>query len=225
MARLHGWLFVPVLPGCVAFGYPSLTYTPEVANLPPDVRAFKSTFERVIFMTGGGTIHFNDEEVPIREGRLVGQDEAYFAYCVGGVVPVGMHERRWSIRLYRPGYEVIDIQSRLVRRKLLNAPVGDLDWKTAPDLDSQVKALERVCPWPCLHFANPEVRQFFVEEYERLASSAIPSTADQREALFGQSPSAESACPLNCRIRVRGRPDSRSVRSFCTPFGSILYFR
>src|SRR5207249_1781632 len=123
MARLTWLLFVHFLPGCVAFGYPSLTYTPEVTNLPPDVRAFQSTFEREgmsIIMTGGETIRLIVEEIPIRDGRLDSQDEAYFAYDVGCFAVGFMHKRDWSICLYRAGYEVIEIQSRWCGGKLLD---------------------------------------------------------------------------------------------------------
>jgi hypothetical protein len=173
----------------MAFGYPSVTGTPRVANLDEDVRAFKIAFASdglSIVMTGGERFHCSVDETVVRQGAFDAQRNAYFAYYVGGI-PVNFHDvRSWEILLYRPGYDVIEMPSRWWGRTLFEAEIGKLTWNRAPNLDAQEKAIERVCPDSQLYNVSAEVRRFASDEYMRLAGSPDLS-ADQREAFLSKA--------------------------------------
>jgi hypothetical protein len=171
MPRLCLLLILPFLPGCLAVGYPSVTYTPSVASLPPDVHAFRSTFEiggMSIIMTGGERIGGSVEEIPITDGRLDSLDHVYFAYDIGGI-PVTFFERHdWKILLYRPGYELIEIPSRWYGEKLFQPRIDHLDWKPANDIESQLANLDRICQEPAANAPSEQVRRFAEKERARL---------------------------------------------------------
>jgi len=187
VSRISLLLVLPFLQGCLALGYPSMTYTPEVSLPEPEVHAFKSTWGKGgiwIAMTGGYWLESSIEELPIHDGHLASQGQSYFAYFVGGF-PVSFSEARfWSLLLYRPGYEIIEVPSRWRGRELFESPIDKLAWKPAPDLDSQVKALEKLCPEFGLPKPGDNVRQFVAQEYRRLATSPLATTREQRDALL-----------------------------------------
>jgi len=189
MPRLSIFLVFPLLPGCLAYGYPSVTYTSGVSNLPAEVRAFKSTTAlggMSIFMTGGESVSSGVEEIPLKQGCLDSQKETYFAYSVGGFPVKFFQSRSWHVMLFRPGYEVITIPSTWSGHHLLEPRIEALAWKPAPDLDSQVNAIETLCLADCMH-PNAKVLQFAAQEYERLAASPLDSTSAQREALLAKA--------------------------------------
>jgi hypothetical protein len=177
MSRLSFLIIFPFLPGCLAFGYPSATFTPVVESLPADVRAFKSTFAlsgMSVVMTGGERFSLAVEEIPIKDGRLDCLQHAYFDYFVGGI-PVSFFEHHaWKIILYRPGYDVIEVPSRWCGRKLLQARIDSLTWKPAQDIEAQWAALQEVCPEHSLDLVSPEVRNFVEQERARLTGLAKP---------------------------------------------------
>ena len=178
MPRFSFFLIFPFLPGCLAFGYPSATYTPPVASLPPDVHAFKWTYNTggmSMIMTGGERVSTKVEKLPIEDGRLDSLHHAYFAYFLGGV-PVSFSEHhRWKILLYRPGYEMLEIPSHWCGQKVFQPNVDRLPWTPAKDLNSQLAALDVICP---AEFATPsaEVRRFVDLERERLNAIIRPLT-------------------------------------------------
>ncbi len=182
MPRLFFFLIFPFLPGCLAFGYPSTTYTPTVASLPSDVHVFKSTFStggKSIIITGGERVSWNIEEIPISDGRLDSLHHAYFAYFIGGF-PVSYSEHHdWKLMLYRPGFEIIEIPSRWSARSLVASGIDPLDWKPAKDIDSQLATLKTICPDHGFSVASPEVRRFVAQERERLGA---PRAANQTES-------------------------------------------
>jgi hypothetical protein len=190
MARWFLLLTCPFLPGCLAFGYPSVTYTPAVSNLEEDVHAFKATWGdggMSLIMTGGEWLEDSIDELPLCRGTLESQRQSYFAYFVGGI-PVSFSKHLgWSVLLYRPGYEVIEVSSRWWGRHVLEPRIDKLAWKPATDLDAQVKALQELCPEPGRRIASERVRQFVAHEYERLAASPLATTPDQREALLARA--------------------------------------
>jgi hypothetical protein len=124
-------------------------------------------------MTGGEWISSTIEEIPSVNGTVDSQNKAYFAYFVGGF-PVSFSESwNWNLLLYRPGYEVIKVPSHWLMAKVFRSHLDQLDRKIAPDLDSQTKALECICPESGLKRAEAteEVWQFVAQEYQRLARS------------------------------------------------------
>ncbi len=171
MPRFCFLLLFPLLPGCLAFGYPSATYTPQIPSLPPDVHAFKSTFSTSgmsIIMPGGKSISASIERIPIEDGRLDSLQHTYFAYFLGGF-PVNFSEHHdWRLLLYRPGYEIIEIPSRWCGRKLFESQIDQLAWKPATDIDSQLATLKLLCPERGVTTPSAEVRQFVEQERERL---------------------------------------------------------
>jgi hypothetical protein len=180
----------PLFAGCVAFGYPSLTYTPGVSALDSEVHAFKSTFEcggRSYIMTGGETISLTKEEIPIHGGRLEPQEKSYFAYFVGGIPVAYSRQCSWSVLLYRPGFEVIEIPSHWWGRRLAEPELEKLNWKPASDLDAQVHALEMICGSLRLASLSADVRQFAASEYERLANGPLVTTPEVRESLLAKA--------------------------------------
>ncbi len=182
MPRFAFLIFLPFLPGCLAVGYPSITYTPQLPIQEPDVRAFKSMSSgggMSMVMTGGGWRRASIEEIPLNQGCVESHEDAYFHYLVGGI-PVSFSEyRHWSILLYRPGHEIIEIPSRWWGRKLFEAEVDRLEWKPVASTQAQVKALETLCP-PFENRPTAGVRQFVASEYERLA--AIIRASSPRES-------------------------------------------
>jgi hypothetical protein len=69
-------------------------------------------------------------------------------------------------------------------KRPFESTLDKIDWKPAPDLAAQIKAIGRVCcdpnrSWPdCIE----PVRQFAAREYERLAESPLATPAE-RESL------------------------------------------
>jgi hypothetical protein len=183
MPRLFFFLIFPFLPGCLAFGYPSTTYTPTVASLPSDVHVFKSTFStggKSIIMTGGERVSWTIEEIPISDGQLDSLHHAYFAYFIGGF-PVSYSEHQdWKLMLYRPGFEIIEVPSRWFGRSLVGPTLDKLDWIPAKDIGSQLAILKTICPDNLYSTASPEVRQIVDQERERLGAHAAPNLTDSR---------------------------------------------
>jgi hypothetical protein len=189
MARVTLFLVIPFLPGCLAYGYPLLTYTPAVSNLPLEIRAFKASCEMAgtsIVMTGGERVACKLEEIPVTHGHLDAQHEAHFDYSVGGFPVRFFESHEWRIILYRPGYEIIEIPNRWSGGKLIQPALAELEWKPAPNFDSQLKALEALYlhhPWGPL---DEPLRQFFIQEFERLAASSLVASEEQREILHAR---------------------------------------
>ncbi len=190
MARIGYLLFLPFLPGCVAFGYPSVTYTPKLNIAEPDVRVFKSTTSTGgmnIVMTGGGWRGGRIEEIPIDHGSVETQSDAYFAYLVGGF-PVCFSEfRHFAILLYRPGYEIIEIPSQWWGLMLLHGECARFDWKPAASTQVQVETLEKLCPPNDSNLPTESVRRFVAGEYERIALTVGTSSPDESARLHSRA--------------------------------------
>jgi hypothetical protein len=179
MQKLSIFLIFSCLPGCLAFGYPRVTYTPQVASLPSDVHAFKSTLSfggKSIVMTGGESISGTIEEIPIVDGRLDSLDHSYFSYFIGGIPVAFFKEHDWKIILYRPGYEIIEIPSRWYVRKFFASQIDQLAWKPAKSIEAQLAALKLICPEGGFSTPSPEIRRFVDQERERLAGLMMPET-------------------------------------------------
>jgi hypothetical protein len=184
MPRLIFILILPLLPGCMAFGYPSLTYTPAVACLPPDVHAFKSTFGtigRSFMFSGGEGVYCGVEEIPIVDGVLDTLDQSYFDYFVGGVFVAYFHHDSWKVILYRPGYEIVTIPSRWFVGKMYESRLYNVDWKPAKGINSQLEALSTIWSESGPSQASDEVKDFVRNELKRLKALASPAQLNKLE--------------------------------------------
>lgn len=184
MPRFALLVLLPLLQGCIAFGYPSVTYTPEVTCLDEDVHAFKRSWGRdgtCMIMTGGEWIADNIEELPVDDGHLAGQRFAYFPYVIGGIPVSFSDSRSWSIILYRPGFEVVELPSRWWLKRPFESTLEKIDWKPALDLAAQINAIEQICsdPHRSIRHCSEHVRQFAAREYERLAASSLATPAER----------------------------------------------
>jgi hypothetical protein len=192
-ARLFA-VILPLLPfmsGCIFpyCAYPTLGYTPNVAVGPETstVHAFRvdSTREGADlgvfdFEKYGGDERFtevpvtNTDEVPAQLKPAVS-----YGFVVFGVALNFLTHTSHSIalRLYRPGYEVVEIRSWELAQRVV--------WRPAPDLAAQEKALDdlmgarRLEPGSAAP-AHKKALLFGAAEYERLAAVAQDKKASNR---------------------------------------------
>src|SRR5262249_12000959 len=116
---MRAWLPLlccPLLSGCFGFAYPSVSETPAVAVIEPDVRAFRVVSECTVSgpcITGPIQFSRQVEEVPGAWPVVQSQQDAYLAYHYL-LFPVlnGSRSRSLQVLLYRPGYETIEIPAR-----------------------------------------------------------------------------------------------------------------
>jgi hypothetical protein len=174
-------LFVfPLLAGCYAFGYPVINATPAVDVDAPDVHAFLVSSGHELSgpaITGPLSFWHRVKEVPITAGQVVPQwnSHFYYDYLVFPIL-MGEYSQDKTILLYRPGYETVVVPVKNWWNVCGKAPLR-VQWKEAPDLDAQVKALEQIVPTSPEQFSfhghnyEPEVLCFAAQEYRRLAES------------------------------------------------------
>lgn len=183
-------IFLPLLGGCI-FPYvgPSIAYTPSVKLDVPreEVRAFRVDIASSRFIPFrhdeitamlSKSIAERLSEVPISyEDEVPGQMKASVQY---GVVVVGLFNgvRRdhdsVALRLYRPGYDLVEIGSW--------EGANRVEWKPAVDVSAQEKVIDRLFS-DCFRYsqakgsgspAHREALLFGASEYERLAK--LPSS-------------------------------------------------
>ncbi len=183
-------IFLPLLGGCI-FPYvgPSIAYTPSVKLDVPreEVRAFRVDIASSRFIPFrhdeitamlSKSIAERLSEVPISyEDEVPGQMKASVQY---GVVVVGLFNgvRRdhdsVALRLYRPGYDLVEIGSW--------EGANRVEWKPAVDVSAQEKVIDRLFS-DCFRYsqakgsgspAHREALLFGASEYERL--SKLPSS-------------------------------------------------
>lgn len=170
-----------VLPYCA---YPTLDYTPQVTLdvAPSEVHAFrvditKPTADLDVFV---GPVYESLSAIPVAHTNEVpAQVKPSVSY---GFVVIGVavnflthHSQSVAVRLYRPGYELVEIHSW--------QRVSRVAWKPASDLKTKEEAVDHLMPLDALHqgsksSANQAALLFGASEYERLAGSS-PCEADQ----------------------------------------------
>src|SRR5690242_17494757 len=129
--RLCLALVLPLLPGCLAFGYPSVSRTPPLAVPEPDARAFLATSE---FTRGGcviaGSVQLSRSvrEIPVRAAAVPSQWDSYFSYYYLLFPFTGCNAHSARVLLYRPGYETVEVRPRPWWQCLDGRPVG-VTWK------------------------------------------------------------------------------------------------
>lgn len=181
---------LPLLGGCILpYVGPSIAYTPRLKLEAPrdEVRAFR------VDITLRQFIPFRHDEITamlsksfaesLSEVLISYEDEVPVqlkASVQHGVVVVGLfngvsrNRDSVALRLYRPGYDLVEIGSW--------EGANRVEWKPAVDVSAQEKAIDRLFP-DCFPFsqakgsgspAHREALLFGASEYERL--SKLPSS-------------------------------------------------
>jgi hypothetical protein len=180
-------LLLPVLPGClIPYGFPKVDQTPLVRaeNGTQEVHAFRVDVTRD-FVDIGGTDQFTLSEVTFLPGGWVLPQTkisaTYGCYVFGIVLNYPRYiSHSLGLRLYRAGYELVELDSWALPSEIV--------WERVPDLAAQEKALDR------LFLMNAEealigakllpgsettehrqVLIFGASEYDRLASTPAAS--------------------------------------------------
>ena len=128
-------LVCPFLAGCLAFGYPAISATPEIALPDTDVHAFRVCSDVTMsgpWMTGPIAFGRSVDEIPVMEAAVSPQRDAYFAYYYL-LLPIasGSHTRDLEVLLYRPGFETVAIPARPWWQGPGNQRLEKIAWKKA----------------------------------------------------------------------------------------------
>src|SRR5262249_15197797 len=196
-------LCLACLGGCLYCAYPRIDYTPEVNLDAPasGVHVFRvdSTTEGVFPFSG--FIHVPEDQLhrwnktssssmlsevcATPTETVPAQIKSSLSY--GFVIPILvvnalLHtSHSMSLRLYRPGYELIEIKS-------WERP-GQIVWKRAPDLESQEKVLDALMDGQLTVGAGSPAHLnallFVAAEFERLA--AATSSKQQKARLLARA--------------------------------------
>jgi hypothetical protein len=182
-------LCLPCVGGCVFpyCAYPKFDYIPAVkCDTPPGaIRAFrvdisKPTGDLSVFV---GPVYERLSELPVTNTDEVAaqvKPSLTYGFVVVGVALNYLTHTSHSIalRVYRPGYELVEIKSWELTHRVA--------WRPAPDLDAQEKVLDRLLPVGLLETGSvaathQDVLLFGAAEYERLA--AVTSSPEQQGRL------------------------------------------
>ena len=172
-------LVIPFMGGCVFpyCAYPTLDYIPSVKLESPssDVHAiridiYKPTADLSVF---DGPIYERLSKIEATStDEIPAQLKPSFSH---GLVVIGIAvnflthtSHSVAIRLYRPGYEVVEVKTW--------ERVNRVVWKVALDLEAQEKAVDTLLPFGCLELgskspAHRDALFFGAAEYERLAAN------------------------------------------------------
>jgi hypothetical protein len=173
-------LCLPFLSGCLFpyCAYPTIDYTPAVKlDAPPgEVHAFRvditrptadmSVFVGPVFERLSELPATNTDEVPAQVKPSV----SYGFVVIGIALNYLTHtSHSVALRLYRPGYELVEIKSWQRMNRVA--------WKPIQDAAAQEQTLDLLLPAERLEpgsvsLAHREALLFGASEYERLASDA-----------------------------------------------------
>jgi hypothetical protein len=181
-------LLIPVCPflaGCLAYGYPDVSRTPPVAIDTPDVKAFRVADKITMWgpiITGPMSLERSIEEIPVENAIVSAQHDTFFSYYyIFFPLLSGSRDRKLDVMLYRPGYQIVDIRGRAWWEASWSDKPEPVVWKEAPDLNSQMAAVQRLSPRHMLDRTNKEVLKFAAAEYTRLANSPLAATKEMAE--------------------------------------------
>ncbi len=179
---------LPLFSGCILpyCAFPTVSYTPRVNIEDADnVHAFRVDFtndtgDMSVFAPGPGTGRFSSVTAK-RDNAVPAQIKPSVSY---GFVVIGVAlnyltytDHTMAVRLYRPGFDLVEIRSWEAAR--------DVTWTPAPDLAAQEEALDnlfqvdqldRDCKLP----THIECLKFGASEYERLSREATLKGDSQR---------------------------------------------
>jgi hypothetical protein len=196
--------FAVFLAGCfVPFAYPRFSHIPAVPvdNDHGNVHAFRvsADVQRIDF---GNQTKYEIDEIPITPaGHIPAQNNLSLdrgCYVIGVALNYPVHRAHLiKLRLYRPGYQLVEFSSWQNSEKVT--------WFPASDLDSQEEAVDELLAAPVFGgYWNPvfqierlkqmfdvsktppgsvsphhrESLRFIAAEYERLAETNLPSADD-----------------------------------------------
>lgn len=178
-----------IFPFCV---YPRLDYTPRTAiNAPSDeVHAFRvDAQDNVLNLLYSGQYPIvehltrlpvtNTDEVPAQLQPSVTRGFVIIGIALNYVT----YRSQWiTLRLYRPGYELVVVRSWQRDNRVT--------WKRADDIEVQETAVDRLLPDNAV---GEEAERLAASEYERLA--ALATSPDQAKRL------GEKAAKLRARAK------------------------
>lgn len=170
-------LVIPFINGCLPYCvYPTYDYTPDVKlNTPPsEVHAFRvdinlASADKKLF--DGPVFEVLSEIQPIKGDEIPSQSKTSASY---GFIFLGMgnhyitySSHTFALRLYRPGYNLVEVKP--------GDKIERVDWKPAADLKAEETALDDLFPIKKLEYGLISVDHrnailFGAKEYERLAA-------------------------------------------------------
>jgi len=178
-----------LLTGCVFpyCAYPKLDYTPAVRLAAPkdEVHAFRVDVDKPTADLGvfKEPVHERLTELSVTNtDEIPAQVKPSFTH---GLVIIGValnylthHSHTLALRVYRPGYELVEVKSWQRENRVV--------WKPAATLDAQEQALDSLFPPTRIDYGSDadthrRALLFGASEYERLAKEA--ESADQRTRL------------------------------------------
>jgi hypothetical protein len=143
LVRALALILLPTLPGClIPYGFPKIDQTPLLClgEETEEVHAFRIDVTRD-FVDIGGSDQCTLSEVTFLPGRWVPPQtkiSATYGHYVFGIAlnyPV-YTSHSLGLELYRPGYELVELDSWQFSREIV--------WKKADDLRAQEQALDRL---------------------------------------------------------------------------------
>jgi hypothetical protein len=178
------FLVCPLLSGCLAFAYPSVSKTPAIRIAEPNVQAFRvvSGFTQSgPWLTGPIEMYKTVEKLSATDSLIAPQSDAYCPYYyLAFPVAEGCHQQSLTVLLYRRGYEPLSFPAATFWW-ISDQPVRP-EWNKAENLQGLEAALKKITP--SRHNQSPggeEVRQFLAQEYDWLAHSELASGPDKEK--------------------------------------------
>ena len=206
---MRRWLFLlallPNCTGCLYYGYPTLSYTPEqpVENRDGSAHAFRVDVDRIERNAATASTSYTLTRIPLDSRGLV-PSQLEIAPASGVWDPLNVfsttsHEKSdytLTVRLYRPGYQTKEIKSWDKTR--------DAQWLKAETLAAQEKAVDdllgapdvnaRATWWELKDEKTPglglqpgaaskfqrDTLVFAANEYQRLANSLAATTPNMQ---------------------------------------------
>lgn len=174
----------PCLGGCLAIGYPSDSVTPAIAIPETDATAFKTvTFSRgpCTFMAGGFTAGWEIYPLETANGKVPSIEEKHFTYWIGCPL-VSWHDRRWwSLYLYRPGYDLVEVEPGMAWLAKYRPDTVNVNWRPLASPDEQARVIDKLAGRGLWSNATPAFRNFCADEYEHLSIRFPLASAEQRQ--------------------------------------------
>jgi hypothetical protein len=175
--------------GCLYCAYPRIDYTaPVQLDGSNDIHAFRVDTTNQGIVTLGGFIHVPEDQLWKLDEYIHSQHLSELAALPTGEIPAQFKlsvsygllipilvanalthtSHSVSVRLYRPGYELVEINSWEKGTRI--------SWKAIHDVEGQEKTLDRLFSWPLeagsTSTGNRNALLFGAAEYARLTASA-----------------------------------------------------
>jgi len=174
----------PFLGGCLAVGYPSETVTPTVVVPDSDVHVFKTaTYSKgtCVLLTGGYRAGWQIHRVPVVDGQIKPITEKHFPYWAGGPL-ISWHDKRWwSLYLYRPGYDIVEISPGMACLSQFRPDTVQVDWTPLATADEQARVIDKLAGRGLWENATSEFRRFCADEYDKLALRFPAASHEDRQ--------------------------------------------